>query len=193
MDADHPDKGVTFAGRNTDLLFLSRAEAQAIVFDMHAQDPKPLLESFMQDAGVLGEHFGCHVKLQCNGVGEVAFEAKWIRQVLLNALTNALHVSPQGGTVTFDSDISASRWRVRVIDEGPGLSQHQRDVMFDRFVRFHVQSAEVRGSGLGLAICKKIIEVHAGTIYAKASAGSGLELCFEIPVVRQRDRAIVAH
>lgn len=174
-----------------DLLFLSRAEAQAIVFDMRAQDPKPLLESFMQDAGVLGEHFGCQVKLQCNGIGEVACEAKWIRQVLLNALTNALHVSPKGRTVTLDSEVDTSRWRVRVIDEGPGLSQQQRDVMFDRFVRFHTRSDEDRGSGLGLAICKKIIELHDGIIYAHASTGSGLELCFEIPAVAPHDRAAV--
>jgi signal transduction histidine kinase len=173
-----------------ELLFLSRAEAEAIVFDLQPRDPRRLLESFEQDATVLAEHYGCRFQSIHDGKGLVAFEEKWIRQVLLNGLTNALNVSPRGELVTVRSNLSESIWRVSIEDQGPGLNPEQREKMFERFVRYHAATGGDRGSGLGLAICKKIIELHGGRIYASPNpSGHGLQLSFEIPVVLNRSNS----
>ena len=80
-----------------ELLFLSRAEARAIVFDINPQDPARFIEQFSQDAVALTEHYGRRFAFDCEGDGCAAFDAKWIRQVLLNLLTNATNASPPGG------------------------------------------------------------------------------------------------
>ena len=112
----------------------------------------------------------------------MAFEEKWLRQVLLNVLTNALNASPPGGLVQLRSEIEAELWRVSVEDEGPGLAADQRERIFERFVRFNTPASGDRGSGLGLTISKSIVDLHGGRIFAEPAAGrQGLKVTFEIP------------
>ncbi|MHB8529891.1 MAG: HAMP domain-containing sensor histidine kinase [Caulobacteraceae bacterium] len=166
-----------------ELLFLSRAEAKAVAFDRRRRDPALFLESFSQDAQVLAEHTGQRFELDHQGAGLALFDEKWLRQVLLNLLSNALEVSPPDGLVRLQSKLGASAWRVSVEDEGPGLAdaeQHER--IFERFVRFGGGEAGDRGSGLGLAIARSVIDLHAGHIFAEARAERrGLRVVFEIP------------
>jgi two-component system heavy metal sensor histidine kinase CusS len=165
-----------------ELLFLSRAEAKAIPFDIRVSDPERFLETFAQDAKALAEHTGRRFEWRHVGATPVAFEEKWLRQVLLNLLTNALNVSPPGGAVELGSEATAERWRVTVDDQGPGLTTDQRARMFERFVRFSTPADRDRGSGLGLTISKSIVELHGGRIWAEPGpAGRGLRVAFEIP------------
>jgi two-component system heavy metal sensor histidine kinase CusS len=166
-----------------EMLFLSRAEAKAIPLDLKPRDPARFLETFAQDAQALAEHSGRRFDWSHRGRTPVPFEDKWVRQVLLNVLTNALNVSPEGGLVELKSRATPTLWRVSVEDEGPGLTADQRSRIFERFVRFAPSGAGDRGSGLGLTISKSIIELHGGRIRAEpASPGRGLRIVFEIPV-----------
>ncbi len=166
-----------------ELLFLSRAEAGAIPFTLTPQDPTPFLESFRQDALVLTSHHALGFSLVQVGAGEVAFEARWIRQVLLNLLSNAIKSSPPEGMVTVTSLLGETHWRVSVADEGPGVPADQCARIFERFVKLENRTEEKKGSGLGLAICRSILTLHRGKIYAELRGpGKGLQVTFEIPV-----------
>lgn len=168
-----------------ELLFLSRAEAAAIIFDLQSQSPEPLLDGFQQDAMALAAHHGLHYVQTHQGEGQVAYQEKWLRQVLLNLLANALRVSPAEATVTLRSDIGAEAWRVSITDQGPGLPPELHDRIFDRFARFNIPDDGDRGSGLGLAICRSIVALHGGCIFAEAGPeGRGLCVTFEIPATR---------
>jgi two-component system heavy metal sensor histidine kinase CusS len=167
-----------------ELLFLSRADAHALKLDLQAQDPTGLLQAFAQDASVLAEHHGRRFAYQHRGDGSVALEPKWIRQVLLNLLTNAIHASPAQGMVSLHSVLSAGLWRVSFEDEGPGLTPEQRERMFERFVRLVTPDTGYEGSGLGLAICRSIVDLHGGQISAAPGArGLGLRVVIEIPAI----------
>jgi two-component system heavy metal sensor histidine kinase CusS len=169
-----------------EMLFLSRAEAKAIAFDLSPHDPRRFLESFAQDAQALAEHNGRRFEWSHTGEGRAIFEDKWVRQVLLNVLTNALSVSPPGGVITLASTISDDAWRVSMEDEGPGLAADQRARIFERFVRFNAPANGDRGSGLGLTISRSIIDLHGGRIYAEPASGPhGLRVTFEIPALRE--------
>jgi len=166
-----------------ELLFLSRAEAQGIRMELVVQDPHPFLQNFEQDVCALTEHQGRRLQCTHRGQGRVAFEERWLRQVVLNILTNALRASPPGGLITLHSEFVPHCWRVSIEDEGPGLTPEQCGRAFERFVRFNQASTEDRGSGLGLAICRSVIQLHNGRIYAESGAnGRGLCVTFEIPV-----------
>ena len=167
-----------------DLLFLSRADAHAIALALQTQDPQPFLQAFAQDAIALAEHHGMRFELEHTGSGEAAFEPKWMRQVLLNLLINAIRVSPPGGLIRLRSALDDGAWRLSLEDQGPGLTEEQRDRMFERFVRFAAPGVEkLPGTGLGLAICRSIVGLHGGRIEAcPAQQGSGLDVEIRIPL-----------
>jgi two-component system heavy metal sensor histidine kinase CusS len=167
-----------------ELLFLSRAEAQALRLDFRREDPRAFLHSFEQDARALAEHRGMVFSAVIEGDGLVDYDPKWLRQVLLNLLQNALNVSPPGGRVTLTSAFAVDAWRVSLEDQGPGVPAAQRERIFERFVRLEPSEArETKGSGLGLAISRSIIGLHQGTIRAEPGTGGvGLRVTFELPI-----------
>lgn len=165
-----------------ELLFLSRADAGAVLLELRPQSPVALLSTFGQDASALAEHGGKVFDWSHRGEGEVNIDGPRIRQVLLNLLTNALRVSPQGGVVYLDSTLAAGIWRISLVDEGPGLTPEECERIFERFVRLPSPGQDQRGSGLGLAICRSIVAMHKGKIWATSrDVGRGLRVVIEIP------------
>lgn len=161
------------------LLFLSRAEAQAIKLELKSQDPNEFLRIFAADARVLVEHGAMSFECEQEGSGTIRFDAKWIRQVLLNLVTNAIKASPSGGRISLRSVVEGEKWRVSVSDQGNGLPEHELERIFERFVR--LQPGDDRGSGLGLSICRSIVALHGGVIHAANVEGEkGLRVAFEI-------------
>jgi two-component system heavy metal sensor histidine kinase CusS len=175
-----------------DLLLLSRADAHALTLDLKLQDPEPFLHSFAEDAHVLAEHRNLRFFLTHHGHGRVAIEPKWLRQVLLNVLSNALSASPPGGRVTLRSTLMDGLWQVSIEDEGAGIPVEQRERIFERFVRIS-RPGEDKGTGLGLAICRSLVELHNGRIFAESTpAGCGLRVVFEIPAATVADGTATA-
>jgi len=164
-----------------EMLFLSRAEAGAVQLQLVAQDPSPMLASFEQDAIALAEHRGCRFALVSTGEGTVAYDERWLRQLWLNLLTNALNASPPGCLVSMSSRFEPQSWVVEICDEGPGLEPDQLAQMFDRFKQFGSASANDQGTGLGLAICRSIVDLHGGRIaVSRRSDGTGLRVAVTI-------------
>ncbi len=164
-----------------ELLFLSRADASAITLDLKSMNPACFLQDFAQDACVLSEHHGVHFVHTHDGEGQVSFDDKRLRQVLLNLLTNALNASPPGTRVTLRSLLADGLWRLSIEDEGPGLPVEQHEHIFERFVRVNATAATYKGSGLGLAICRSIVGLHHGKIFAASPADEhGLHIVIEI-------------
>jgi len=166
-----------------EMLFLSRADAQVIKLNLARRDPTELLKSFEQDAIVLAEHEGDRqFKLVLEGAGTAAFEERWLRQVWLNLLTNALNASPPRSSVTMHSRFIDGQWLVTVEDEGPGLANEQLDQIFNCFTQFGSPEHRARGSGLGLAISRSIVALHGGQISAHNRIDrSGLSVTVSLP------------
>jgi len=104
-----------------------------------------------------------------------------IRQVLANALANAIRHAPLGGTVRVTVARVGPVVRVAVRDDGPGIAPGD---LADVFVRYR-KAADSGGSGLGLTIAKDLIEAHGGRIVARNNddgAGvTGATISFELP------------
>jgi two-component system heavy metal sensor histidine kinase CusS len=165
-----------------ELLFLSRADAGAVMVDLKEHDPGSFLASFAQDAQALAESRGQAFTSSHHGLGTVWMDDKRIRQVLLNILTNAINVNPRGGVISLDSTLANNTWRLSMVDEGPGLTQDECQRIFERFVQLDSGHRDQRGSGLGLPISRSIVTMHKGHMWASsADVGRGLRLVIEMP------------
>ena len=165
------------------MLFLSRADAQAVSLDLQANSVNKFLDNFKQDALVLAEHSGKTFELQKFESSEVNFDPKSMRQVLLNLLTNAIQASPENGNIVLKSFFLEEKWHLTMEDQGSGLTPNQCEKVFERFVRFSNLKQQNQGSGLGLAICNSIVQLHNGSITATNSdLYSGLKIEIEIPI-----------
>ncbi|MCB9419379.1 MAG: response regulator [Ardenticatenaceae bacterium] len=98
-------------------------------------------------------------------------------QVLTNLLANAINYTSSGGITLCTGTAVADNqtWvTASVIDTGPGISDEDKEHLFERFYRGEVgKESGAPGSGLGLAICKEIINRHGGRISVESTAGSG--------------------
>ena len=85
---------------------------------------------------------------------------EWINRLLGVLIDNACRHSPPGGTVTVRTAVMGPRVRVAVEDDGPGIPEHERERLFDRF---HRATSEPGGAGLGLAIADTVARSTGGT------------------------------
>lgn len=165
------------------LLFLSRAEANAVALDFRAIDPGDLMVGIAQDASALAEHEGKQLVYSADDGQTVELDPRSLRQVWLNLISNAIQASPMGGTITLLSRFSHDAWSVVVQDEGPGLTDDQLDRAFERFTRFEPDREHDRGSGLGLAIARSIVGLHHGTVVAaRRPDRPGLQVTVTLPL-----------
>ena len=104
-----------------------------------------------------------------------------LRQVVANLTANALAHTGEGTAIairvgTLDDD--AGRWAlVEVADDGPGLSDEQRERIFERFYRAESSRARgtsgLSGSGLGLSIVAALVAAHGGRVDVTSAPGEG--------------------
>ena len=93
----------------------------------------------------------------------------------------ALAEAGGGGTAGGDGDAGGAV-RVSVRDTGPGIPESDRERVFERFfIGDESRSRSRDGSGLGLAICRRIVELHHGTIGVAAAPNGGAEFWFTLP------------
>lgn len=108
-----------------------------------------------------------------------------VRQVLGNLLANALKFTPRGGTVTLWGRPEGDRGLFCVEDTGVGLTDEDRERVFQRRVQFEAGLTDRAGLGLGLAIAKDIVELHGGRIWAESRLGLGSRFYFTLPVTQE--------
>jgi two-component system OmpR family sensor kinase len=86
-----------------------------------------------------------------------------LHRLTINLLENALRHTPAGTEIRVSSDLGDDGQAILVVeDDGPGVPEHLRDTLFERFVR----GAGDRGGsfGLGLAIVHAVAESHGGSV-----------------------------
>jgi signal transduction histidine kinase len=167
------------------LLFLAKAESGALVLAKTEVQADAFVRDFAQDALALAEDRGLRFMVNRADAGRVRCEPTLMRQLLLNLATNAIRVSPSEASVTLESIVEPSRWRLVISDNGPGLPPDQLERVFERFQRYGPTSGNgspEAGAGLGLAISRSIVTLHGGTIRAENRAGgAGFRVVVELP------------
>lgn len=126
-----------------------------------------------------------------NEIPYVLGDSQRIIQVLRNLIQNAIKYTPSDPRIAIDLEVIPGdpdhpngMVRISVQDNGIGLTQENKDLIFERFYR--VDSGSTRrteGTGLGLAICRGIVEAHGGQIWVESEGrNKGSTFYFTLPV-----------
>lgn len=91
-------------------------------------------------------------------------------QVVLNLLVNAIHASPDEGTVTVSANVDGDAAVITVHDHGPGIPPEAREHVFEPFFTTKAPNA---GTGLGLSVSYGIVERYGGSLDFDCPTGGG--------------------
>ncbi len=163
-----------------DLFELSRLEAGDPRSAMHPVDMhavvRKTVEGMQMEAGMEGVTLTVDVP---PGTTLASGSAGKLERVLRNLIENALHHTPRCGTVDVVVRATADSIEVDVTDTGTGITELDRDEVFEPFVR-GTGASPTGGTGLGLTVCRAIVEAHGGRIWL-AETGEGTRVRFSLP------------
>jgi signal transduction histidine kinase len=99
-----------------------------------------------------------------------------LKSLLTILIDNAIRHSGKGNRIKVSLKSESSKTRLSVYNTGAGISDSERDKVFDRFYRSDSSRArETGGYGLGLSIAKSIVDAHKGRIKAVGEYGKWVE------------------
>lgn len=163
------------------LLRLSRAENELAVRPVEDLDLAEILRFCLSDLFDVAEASNIDLGIVTqDGPVIVRSNRNDLHTLFTTLIENAIHYSPRGGRVDCAIERHATHPRVRVSDNGPGVSAADLPRLTDRF--FRGSNAKVDGSGLGLAIARAIADRNRiGLSFANMPQGSGLCVTVTIP------------
>ena len=113
-------------------------------------------------------------------IGSFVADAKRVRQILFNLLSNAVGFSSPGQTIRVSARKTASDVVLEVADQGRGIPPEVLARVFERF-ESHTLGTRHRGVGLGLSIVRSFVELHGGRIDLVSTPGTGTTVTCTFP------------
>jgi DNA-binding response OmpR family regulator len=140
------------------------AMARAVGDELHAQAP------------------GRNIKIEIGPMPHAVADPALVRQLLINLISNAIkYTGPRETAVIQMSAIAGDREITYSIkDNGVGFNMQHAGKLFGVFQRLH-SSDEFEGTGVGLALVQRIVQRHAGRIWAEAKVDEGATFFFTLP------------
>ncbi|OQY59804.1 MAG: hypothetical protein B6245_04720 [Desulfobacteraceae bacterium 4572_88] len=170
-----------------DLLDVSVIESGKLDLRLEKGSLRDLLENRCKISRIIAGRKDITLHTEFSHIPDLMFDPGRIAQAFDNFTSNAIKYSPPGSNVYISmTQQEDGKVRVRVRDQGPGISEEDQRRMFGAFERLSAQpSGGEKSTGLGLAIVKKIIEAHQGSLEVESQVGSGSSFSFKIPVCEE--------
>jgi len=100
-------------------------------------------------------NINCNPRYRCN--------PHLIAQAVTNLLDNAIKYTPRPGVVTLSVLGNNEQFQIIVADNGPGIPEHERERVLERFVRLE-NERNSPGNGLGLSLVQAVVRLHGATL-----------------------------
>ena len=122
-------------------------------------------------------------KLNISGGGKAAMfiDPILLHGILDEILSNALHYTPEGGTITVNIEERRTNIVISVTDTGIGISAEERPHIFEKFFRGERAKPMFGGNGLGLSFAKLFTLKLNGSIDFTSTVGKGSTFIISIP------------
>lgn len=176
-----------------DVLDLSKIEAGRMELDLSCFDLGLLLDNAMMLVRERAQRHGLTISLEVGeGLQDWVADARKLKQVVVNLLTNAVKFTLAGGSVRLQArridadDGGPAVAELSVIDTGVGISAQDQALIFEEFRQAGdnvLRKAE--GTGLGLTLSKRFVELHGGTLSVQSRMGEGSTFTIVLPRLSQ--------
>ena len=155
------------------LLRATRAEPEREPCDAAALFDEALAEVRPPEAIEVRREFGA-VRLDA--------DATMLRQVLVNLLHNAVEAMGGKGVLELRIAAAVDEVRLEVGDNGPGIDDAVREILFEPFVTTRQGGRE--GAGLGLFLAERLVAAHGGRIAVESEPDRGTRFTIHLPSAR---------
>ncbi|MDZ7704051.1 MAG: PAS domain-containing protein [Trueperaceae bacterium] len=176
------DSGHHLLSLLNDVLDLSKIEAGGLELSLELLYPTELARSVLAILKEKAHKNGLTLRTdfpeQC---APLRADARKLKQMLFNYLSNAAKFTPPAGTITLRIEETPDEVRFEVCDTGLGIAPEDQDKLFKAFSQ--IENSEQHrhpGTGLGLSLVEKFAELHGGRVWVESTVGAGSTFGFSV-------------
>jgi two-component system heavy metal sensor histidine kinase CusS len=164
------------------LLFLARAERPETQIQRERVDLQRELKTFLEFYEPAAAERGIHMSLEVAAPLSAEADRTLFQVALSNLLENAIHHTPEGGSIAVAARVEGNVLRISVADTGAGIAPDHLPRVFERFYRVDpAREHKNGGAGLGLALVQTVARLHGGRAEIASELGRGTCVTVEFP------------
>jgi len=165
-----------------DILHLEQIASGKMEFNLEPLDAAAVLDQLAHGYETAAAAVGVTLAVLAAPHLQLTADPQRLHQVMANLVSNAIKFAPRDSRVLLEAapaaPAGAGRVRLSVTDAGPGIPDHFRERIFQRFAQADMDSRRTKGgSGLGLSIAKQMTEHMGGSIGYESRPG---HTCFHV-------------
>jgi len=167
------------------LLDSAAAETGQYELNLQSLDLAALVMDVADENRVYAESKQIHLRCEIPSMGPVPalLDGARIRDVMDNLINNAIKFSPANRQIWVSLEVAGSRATFRVKDQGPGLTEEDKKLVFGLYQRLSAKpTGNEFSTGLGLSIVKQRVELHGGRVWVESTHGQGATFYVELPL-----------
>lgn len=162
------------------LLTIARVEAPGGLASREPTDLATLVRDRLADHASRARQRAVSIELDAPEQLVAHVSRSGFTSIVDNLVDNAIRYAPSGGHVSVTIRTNDGGIELVVQDDGPGIPEHERERVFERFYR--MPGSTPSGTGLGLAIVRRVAQAHAARIrFVDGLSGAGVGVVVRLP------------
>ena len=163
-----------------DFLSLGRLDEGKVRLQKAAFQLRQVITDTIEELQVMGKP-GQQIRLSYNAPETIITDAKLLKNMLINLLSNALKFSPENALVEVNVSHTERAVSIAVRDHGIGIPEADQSRLFSSFFR-GANVTNIQGTGLGLQIVKRYADLMDASVSMESRLNEGSVFTIDIPV-----------
>ena len=167
----------------SDLIDLSRIEYGDLKLNIQKIDLDHFINGFISSMKSLTKKKDIEIIYEPSKNNWIKADLQALERIMNNLIDNAFKYSEKGSSITISTEQAANHLKVMIADSGSGVSDEDKEHIFDRFYRTaSARASDNKGSGLGLAIVKNLANSLDGEVGIESRKPNGSIFWFTLPL-----------
>ena len=169
----------------SDLFELSKLETQQVKLSKEPFFINELVQDAVTNLRLLAEKKKISIKSEIGtSLPLVEADISMMERVIQNLLDNAIHYTPEKGSITLIVKNIEGSVKVDIRNTGEGIPSEDIPYIFNRYYKVNKEKSGIEGTGLGLAIVRKILDIQNIPINVESFPGKYTSFSMLLPVYR---------